>query len=149
MKAENIRYSRLSPTTVRVFVTTFGAVWLTGALWMLIQYTKSTPLDLRTPNQTLLMQLHGAVAFLSLICLGTFATHIKQGLSIKVNKPSGITLSISMAVLIVTAWMLYYVGDDTLRNISSLAHILIGACFPALVLGHASRGIRLMQKQKN
>jgi len=142
------RYTPLSKGTIRSFITIFAILWLTGLLWILIEYTKTERADLRTSGQTILMQLHGGVAFLALMCLGSFSDHVKRGLSIKVNVPSGVSLLIYMTLLIISAWMLYYVGDDFYRSIASWTHLTLGIVLPLLILGHSVLGKRLLKAKQ-
>ena len=52
------------------------------------------------------------------------------------------------AVLIATAWGLYYAGSDLLRTFVTDVHIAVGLALPALAIAHVVLGRRSRMRQR-
>lgn len=80
------------------------------------------------------MQVHGSAAMVLLILIGAVvALHAPTGWRDRKNRASGAILAAVLAVLVATAALLYYAGDERARSIASLVHWTLGCA--ALVLG--------------
>ncbi len=132
---------RLEASHRRIFYLTFGILWLSGSLWVIAEWLKETDLGpVRTPLQTQSMKIHGAVMLLYTAILGTLWTHIRRGFALRANRLSGTWMIGGNAALIVSGWILYYIGDDRLRQWASLTHWTIGLAMLPLLLGHLQLG---------
>lgn len=90
-----------------------------------------------------LLMLHGGAAMLFLLLLGALiALHVRIGWRLGNNRVSGTVMLTLNAVLVVTAFGLYYAGSETLRPWISDIHIAVGLGFPALLALHAVLGRR-------
>src|SRR4029079_10963143 len=87
--------------------------------------------------------IHGASAMLMMIYFGyLLATHVSVGLRSKRNRVLGLTLVYAIGFMIVTAYGLYYLGSEGVRQVVSWAHTAVGFSLP-LVLGlHVAMGHR-------
>jgi hypothetical protein len=120
------------------------AVWLSGAAWLYLQYLAA---PVRTafgqqphPSQPLWLELHGAAAMAALLVLGTLLPgHVPGGWKRRWSRWSGGGLLGVSALLILSGWGLYYVGDDRWRAGLSLAHSVIGLPLPLLLVVHIAR----------
>jgi hypothetical protein len=125
---------RLGPLHRRLFYVSFGILWGSGALWVLIQWFKDPELGAaRTLLQTFAMKIHGATMLIFLAMLGTLFTHVRRGWILRANRLSG-CFNIAINVLLaVTGWLLYYIPDDSTREWASFVHWSIGlAALPLL-----------------
>jgi hypothetical protein len=94
--------------------------------------------------QVWLRPLHGALALLALAGLGALAGHVLAGWGARRNRVMGSLLLATLAVLAVSAWMLYYASPGPARDLASRAHACLGyALLPLLALhivtGRASK----------
>ena len=56
------------------------------------------------------------------------------------NRRTGLALCAAMAVLVVSGYLLYYVGSRELREASGLAHTACGLGLLAIMVLHVRRG---------
>ena len=132
---------RLAPLQRRLFYLLFGILWASGVLWIVAEWAKDPELGpIRTPLQALTMKVHGAIMLAYLAMLGSFLTHVRMGMALKVNRLSGSSIIAINVILSVTDWMLYYLTDNLLRQWSSAAHWMIGISALLLVLAHIFLG---------
>jgi hypothetical protein len=117
-----------------------GLVWLSGVLWLYFRYfgRVQTEFGLQAhPAQGWCLEVHGAVAMLFLILLGTFIpNHIRLGWHQNRQRPSGVSLLTMCGILILTGWGLYYLGNESLRRSTSLLHSVLGALLPVVIAVH-------------
>lgn len=92
------------------------------------------------PWAAVLMRVHGALAMLTLVLIGTLATqHIPAGWASLKNRWSGILLLGAMAWLVVSGYLLYYAGGESLRRVASQSHLWVGLAAGVMVGLHIRR----------
>jgi hypothetical protein len=92
------------------------------------------------PWAAFLMKVHGAFAMLALVMLGTLVTHhIPAGWASLKNRWSGVLLLGGMAWLVMTGYLLYYAGGDSLRLLASQSHLWVGLAACMVVAFHIRR----------
>ncbi|HKW95934.1 MAG TPA: hypothetical protein VJX92_28860 [Methylomirabilota bacterium] len=114
-----------------------GALFVTGAAW--------TALDRAAwpETSTYLLRLHGGAAMVMLVLLGALLPlHVRIAWRRRRNLASGLVMAGANAVLVVTAFGLYYTGSETLRHWTSELHVVVGLALPLLVAGHVVLGHR-------
>lgn len=124
--------------------TTLAIVGLSGLLWFALHdLVEEEPSEL----QRTLLVLHGVSAFASLIVFGSlFPLHMRSAWLRRRNIATGASVTIVMAILIVTALLLYYGGEET-RAAARWIHIGVGLlCFAVFPI-HVIFGRRLRQPQ--
>ncbi|MEM7352010.1 MAG: hypothetical protein AAF657_14515 [Acidobacteriota bacterium] len=95
------------------------------------------------PWQFGVLKTHGAAAFLMMIGFGfLLASHVPPGWRIRRMRPLGLVLVSAVALQIITAYLLYYLGDETFRQSSSYVHSFIGVSLPLVLLAHLRQGVR-------
>ena len=103
----------------------FALLFATGAAWLLADQLKDSA-DGEFWQATIanVLMVHGGVAMLTLLLLGAlFPIHIARAWRGRLNRVSGSIMVICNAVLILTAFGLYYLGAETLRPwASDVAH---------------------------
>ena len=131
---------RLSRRRRRLIYLISAGVWLSGMLWLLLHNfcLQSGEFGLAPhPLEPWSLRMHAAFAFGALWLLGLMsATHIQKGWNSRRKRYSGVTLVASFGVLILSGYLLYYVGDERARSLVSLLHWVLGAFAPLAFLAH-------------
>ncbi|HEX7232896.1 MAG TPA: DUF4405 domain-containing protein [Candidatus Binatia bacterium] len=128
---------RLEPLHRRLLYLSFGILWGSGALWLLVQWFKDPELGAaRTLLQTFVMKLHGAAMLIFLAMLGTLFSHVRRGWILKANRLSGCFNIGLNSLLTLTGWLLYYTADESARQWASLVHWSIGLAALPLLSAH-------------
>ena len=122
-----------------------SVLFLSGAIWLLTDRLKHTAAgEMWSRMSASLLMLHGAAAMLMLVLFGSLMPfHVRVGWRRKRNRTTGIVMLVANAVLIATAFGLYYAGAEALRDWASNLHIGVGIALPALLAVHVVRGRRL------
>ena len=120
----------------------FSALFVTGAVWLWANAMKDTEggewYQAAAAN---LLMLHGGAAMLTLMLLGALVPlHIQRAWRSNRNKVSGIAMVVVNAILIFTAFELYYSGSDSVRPWVSNLHVAFGLSLPLLLVVHILRG---------
>jgi hypothetical protein len=135
---------RLDPRFRFALYGVFALLVLTGAVWLVADQLKDSPdgeLWQRVSATTLMV--HGGVAMITLLLLGAlFPLHVRLGWRSGRNRLTGPAMLTFNALLIVTAFGLYYSGSDTMRPWMSDAHIAVGFALPVLFVIHVLVGRR-------
>ena len=115
-------------------------VWLSGGIWLAFHHFVSTqgrfgPMP--HPLEPWWLRLHGAFAFAALWLLGLLsAVHVAREWRDGRKRPTGIVLVGVLAWLTLSGYLLYYAGEDSLRDVVSLLHWSVGLACPALFVWH-------------
>jgi hypothetical protein len=111
-----------------------GAAWVVAHTWMRLEGEFG---DMPHPLERWSLQLHGAVAMLFLITLGSLIRgHILVGWNAKRSRLSGTTMVAAGVALMVSGWCLYYVGNEEARPLISQVHWVIGLAGPIMIGAH-------------
>ena len=127
---------------------TITALFLTGVVWWLLHAFVAVETEFGPrahPLENWSLKLHGLAAMLSLVVLGTLIPiHIRRGWHARRNRLHGGVLVAALVLLTLTGYGLYYSGLDTLREISSWSHRVLGLLLPLLIVLHIRAGRRAM-----
>lgn len=130
-----------------------GLLLASGIAWAILYYASSqVGIDERSAATAgaLMMKVHGAAAMLALILFGTLLSHhVGVGWRSGKNRFSGCAIAAISGFLILTGYLLYYVGDEALRQWASWLHLAAGALLPAVLWPHVRRMIRLRSSQRS
>jgi hypothetical protein len=131
---------RLKPTFRFTLYGAFIFLLFTGAAWLLADRLKESG-DLWQQIAADLLMLHGGAAMVTLMILGALVPlHVERGWRAQKNRAAGVVMVICNALLVATAFGLYYAGSDTLRPWISEIHITAGFVLPALFATHVALG---------
>ena len=124
-----------------------AVLFVTGAAWLAADQLKETPSgEFWQATTANLLMVHGGVAMITLLLLGgMFSIHIARAWRARLNRVSGGVMIFCNAILVVTAFGLYYLGSETLRPLISDLHIIVGLALPSLLALHiwlGRRGVR-------
>jgi hypothetical protein len=122
----------------------FAALFASGIVWIVADRLKD-PGDAefwQIVGADMLM-IHGGIAMVTLLLLGALLpAHIARAWRGRINRGSGAVMIAVNAVLIVTAFGLYYLGSEMLRPWISDVHIAVGFVTPPLIVFHIWFGRR-------
>jgi hypothetical protein len=111
----------------RLLYATLAVLLVSGGLW---EWLRSA----------LLMKVHGGAAMLALVLLGALlASHVPTGWKDARYQKTGIGILAAAAWLIISGHVLYYSGDETVRQAASYGHLGIGLALPLLLGFHVWR----------
>jgi hypothetical protein len=135
---------RLSPRFRLAFGGVFGALFVTGAAWLVADRLKDGPAgEIWQQIAANLLMLHGGAAMMALLLLGAlFSLHAEPAWRDRKNRTTGAIMVAVNTILIATAFGLYYAGLELLRPWLSWAHIIAGFLLPALLFVHIVTGKR-------
>ena len=130
-----------------VYLIVLG-VWLSGAVWLAVHYglRHRSAFGMMTPSplEPWSLALHGAFAFLALGLLGwLLGTHLPPGWRWTRNRASGLAMLSAAVLLSVSGYLLYYVVDDTARQIVAVLHWGLGLAAAPAFLWHRRRSMQL------
>ncbi len=124
----------------RVLYTTCAGVWLSGVLWLVFHFWLKRQTDFGVaphPLEHWWLVAHGAFAFAGVWMLGyLWVTHVTRGWRARRHRKTGGTLFAGFMVLVVSGYLLYYVGEDRWRDVISPLHWIVGAVLPLSFFGH-------------
>ncbi len=137
---------RLSRSHER-WVYGIGAILLlTGIGWLVCHYWLAVPNafgESQHPLEPLWLKLHGAAAMAFLIVLGSLLPiHVSRAWRLRKNRSSGAGMLSLFALIILSGYGLYYLGDEQTRPWISLVHWLVGLAAAALLPLHVWLGQR-------
>jgi hypothetical protein len=143
--------SQLDPRFRRALYAAFAALFITGVAWLIADARKdSANGEAWQAASAYLLMIHGGAAMVLLLLLGAlFPVHIRRTWASRRNRFAGTVMVTINALLIVTAFGLYYAGSETLRPWISDAHIAAGLLLPVLILVHVVLGRRSRSERRN
>jgi cation transport ATPase len=120
----------------------FAVLFASGAAWLVAdQMKESANGEIWQQAAAYLLMLHGAAAMPTLMLLGAiFPVHIGRAWRARKNRATGIVMLAFNAVLIATAFGLYYLASEIWRPWASDIHIAFGLAMPLLILVHVKTG---------
>jgi hypothetical protein len=120
--------------------------WVSGILffilktWFLVEGEFGPE---KHPLQQPLLMLHGASAFLLMISYGALITgHVPSAWKLNRSRYIGITLVSILSFQIISAYMLYYLANESLRDIIAYMHLFAGISIPFILTTHIIIGIK-------
>lgn len=118
----------------------FAVLFLTGAGWLVADWQKNiSDNDIWQQAVSYMLMVHGGAAMVTLVLLGyLIPVHLLRGWRSGRNLGSGSIMVTFNAVLMMTAFGLYYLGSESVRPWVSWIHltagILVSLLFPIHIL---------------
>jgi hypothetical protein len=136
----NTRSAKLARWQIWLLTISGTVLWLSGAAWLLLHYYGQIEGEFgpeTNPLEPWLLRLHGLVLIPALLGFGgLFVVHMPKGWKNRYQRNLGVALTALTAMLILTGYLLYYVGDDAVRSWSSIIHWAIGLAAPIIFIWH-------------
>jgi hypothetical protein len=121
----------------------FATLAATGAVWLIADLLKDPEGEMWQMIGADMLMLHGMTAMIALVMIGAMIPlHVQRSWRAGKNRVSGSTMIGVNAILVATAWGLYYAGSDLLRTFVADVHIVAGLALPALAIVHVVLGRR-------
>lgn len=141
---------RLDRWLRQALYTAVGVLFITGAAWLVGDRSQVfSRADAWQEVSAYLLMFHGGAAMAFLLLLGALlALHVRVTWRVGKNRPMGIIMLASNALLIGTAFGLYYFGSEGLRRWTSDLHIAVGLGLPILLALHVVLGRRSVSAAK-
>jgi len=119
---------RLKRTFRRSIYAAFAVLFLTGTVWLVADWQKDiSPDEIWQQLAATMLMVHGGAAMITLLLLGALIPiHLLRSWRAAKNRISGSVMVAFNAVLIVTAFELYYLGSEAVRPWMSWIHIAAG-----------------------
>lgn len=132
--------ARLSQRHQRLVYAITALVWCSGVLWLVFHHFLRQPGEFGDSAHWLewwWRSLHGLTAFAFLWLSGLlWGVHITRAWPTRQRRWSGSSMVCLSAVLVTSGYLLYYAGDELLREWTSLLHWVIGLGSPLLLFVH-------------
>ena len=136
----NTRSAKLARWQIWLLTVSGTTLWLSGAAWLLLHYYGLVEGEFgveTNPLEPWLLRLHGLVLIPALLAFGgLMVVHIPKGWKDKSQRVAGVTLTVVTGVLILSGYLLYYLGVEWLRDWTSLIHWVVGLALPAFFVWH-------------
>lgn len=144
------RSAKLASWQIWLLALSGIGLWLSGSGWLLLHYFGQKEGEFgpeMNPIEPWMMKAHGLLLIPALLGIGgMFIAHIPKGWAHRRQRIAGVALCAVLAVLIASGYMLYYVGDEDLRNWTSLIHWGFGMGLPVVFLWHYINGLRARRR---
>jgi uncharacterized membrane protein YbjE (DUF340 family) len=133
---------RIDPQFRWALYAACAVLFVTGAGWLLADAWKESA-DVWQEVAANLLMVHGGAAMVALMLLGALVPlHLRRAWRAKRNRVTGSAMASVNAILIITAFGLYYFGSDAVRPWTSRIHYGLGLALPLLGLVHVLWGRR-------
>ena len=130
----------LSPLHRRALMVAGSVLWLSGLAWLLLHYYAPIEGDFgpeANPLEPWLLKVHGLATIAALLAVGgLLAAHVTAGWEVRQQRVRGLAIGAAVLVLTATGYLLYYAGNEQLRQSSSFVHWVLGLGSPAIFLWH-------------
>lgn len=140
----NTRSARLARWQIMLLTTSGAVLWLSGGAWLLLHYFGQVQGAFGpeiNPLEPWLLRLHGLALIPALFGFGgLFVVHVPKGWKDLPQRTIGLALTSLIGVLILSGYLLYYVGDDAVRSWTSIVHWVIGLAVPLVFIWHYIHG---------
>jgi hypothetical protein len=134
------RAPELSRSRVLTVYTIGLGLWLSGAVWLIAHYVLTYEGEfgpIPHPLEFWSLAAHGMFAFASLWLLGLlWSVHIPAGWRTLKRRWSGSVMLGVAAFLILSGFLLYYLGNREVISVVAALHWAVGLACPALFLLH-------------
>lgn len=143
---------RMAPRHRRPLYALVLLSWTSGILFFVLNNWVTVEGEFgpqKHPWQQNVLQIHGAAAFLMLITFGALlASHAPAGWRVRSVRPTGLAAIIAQAVLIASAYLLLYLGDEELRRVTVYLHASVGFSLPFLLVMHLRQSLRRRRRRQ-
>lgn len=140
----HLKTAKLARWQIHLLCWSGGVLWFSGMAWLLLHNFGQVKGEFgpeTNPAEPWLLRLHGAAMIAALLGSGSLlVVHVWRGWNYRSQRVPGLVLAAILTLLIVTGYLLYYVGNEDARRWVSIVHWLIGILIlPSFVL-HYRRG---------
>lgn len=132
---------RIMPVSLRLTIYfVFGGVWVTGCTWLALHVYFETPDEFgvaRHPWEPTLLWIHGVLSIALAYVFGwIMARHASEAWRQHKRRISGGLLTVVLAVLSISGFLLFFVTSDALQLQSARVHEVIGVLVTLFAIEH-------------
>ena len=121
-------------------------VWLSGVAWLILHYFMMQTGRLGPtphPAEFWVLAAHAGFGFVAIFVFGALLErHIARAWPTSHRRGSGLFMAGALLVLIVSGYLLYYLGDEGARQITSIVHWGLGLLAPIFFFRHRFTRVR-------
>lgn len=132
--------STLSRRHVRWIVASGSVLWLSGTAWLILHYFGQRNGEFGSEpsaGEPWMMIVHGLAMMTALLAIGgLLVRHVPVGWQVSAQRNKGLVLLSALILLMVTGYLLYYVGGEQIRALASRVHWVLGLALPAAFVWH-------------
>lgn len=136
----------------KLLFTLVGTSWFTGILffvlktWFIVEGEFGPE---KHPWQFPTLMIHAASAFLIMILYGALLiTHVPSSWKLNRMRVLGISLITVVAFQIISAYLLYYLANEQIRDIVEYLHLGAGFTLPFILTAHIIIGVKSGKRYK-
>jgi len=138
----------------RTLYSLVSVSWLSGTVFFALSrwFMVEGPFGpMKNPWQFPVLMLHGAAAFLMIFSFGfILASHVPITWKVKKHKVIGLAVISVISFQIISAYFLYYLSNESLRDIVANCHAAVGLSLPIILFVHILQAVKKRKtKQKN
>jgi hypothetical protein len=147
MKGHGLQLSRrhrLTLYTASLLLLISGAAWA----WANFLDRRGEAGDALRDFKPWLLKVHGFSAMAFVLLLGTLLSgHVRRGWQARKNRGNGGFFLTAVSLLTLSGYALYYLGDESWRELTSQFHLWLGLAAPILLIDHIRRGRRAVRSR--
>ena len=136
----------------RTLYALFTVSWVTGTAFFSLSRWFMVEGDFgpeKHPWQFPVLMAHGASAFLVMFFFGfIMASHVPITWKLKQIRTIGIILVSCVVFQMISAYLLYYLANEEIRDVVANLHALIGFLLPVVLTIHIIHALRIRRKAK-
>lgn len=144
--------NKVSTTYQNVFYSILVLCWVTGVAFFVLDTWFKVEGEFGPQKHFLLipsLEIHAATSFLIMVFFGAFFFgHFPRTKKRKYAQKSGWTMLIGLGYLIFSAYLLYYLGDETMRLYAMYSHLVLGFLLPGVLVLHLRSHHKNKSKRK-
>ncbi len=136
----------------RTLYALFTLSWLSGGAffalsrWFIVEGEFGPE---KHPWQFPVLMAHGASAFMVIFFFGfIMASHVPVTWKLKKIRTLGILLGSAVSFQIISAYLLYYLSNEAVREVMANLHAAVGFSLPIILTIHILHAIRLRRQAK-
>lgn len=124
----------------RAMYSLFATSWLTGTTFFILNRWILAEGDFGPEKHLLqfpMLMVHGGSAFLMMFMFGVaIASHVTVNWHLKAVRRLSIFLVLAISFQMVSAYLLYYLFNEEVRDIIAILHAIVGFTLPVLLTLH-------------
>lgn len=143
--------ARLARWQIWLLTLSGSALWLSGSAWLLLHYYGQATSEfgpVMNPLEPWMMKAHGLALIPALLGIGgMFVAHVPKGWKHQAQRIAGIVLCTFLGLLVASGYLLYYLGDEGARELTSLVHWSVGFVLPVSFVWHWLNGLKQRERR--
>jgi hypothetical protein len=145
----HLKTAKLATWQIRLLCWSGALLWISGVVWLVLHNYGQVQGEFgpeANPAEPWMLRMHGAAMIAALLGAGSLlVVHVWRGWTYRSQRVLGSVLTTTCSLLILTGYLLYYVGDETMRPWLSKIHWIVGLLILPIFLLHYRQGKAIRQ----